>query len=263
MSSFQESNKKSRGNAKQNSGPIPKLSRRKFIFYMISSGFAMAAHPSPAQSIKEENTTPVMNEQDELELLPQGGLRVINVFLCGDVMTGRGIDQILPHPGNPALYEDYMKNAAGYVQLAEEANGAIPKPVDFSYVWGDALTELEHRKPDLRIINLETTVTHSNDVQDKAVNYRMNPDNIACILVAKIDCCALANNHILDWGYAGLSETVDTLKKAGIKTAGCWPGPERSSSSCVATCLPKGKGSRFFIRVRNKRNTMELGCCGR
>lgn len=25
----------------------------------------------------------------------------VTLFLCGDVMTGRGIDQILPHPGEP------------------------------------------------------------------------------------------------------------------------------------------------------------------
>src|SRR5690349_748251 len=29
----------------------------------------------------------------------------IGMFLCGDVMTGRGIDQVLAYPGNPALYE--------------------------------------------------------------------------------------------------------------------------------------------------------------
>ena len=39
----------------------------------------------------------------------------ISLFLCGDVMTGRGIDQVLPHPGDPALYEPYMNSALGYV----------------------------------------------------------------------------------------------------------------------------------------------------
>ncbi|GMQ87881.1 MAG: hypothetical protein BMS9Abin08_1093 [Gammaproteobacteria bacterium] len=29
----------------------------------------------------------------------------ISLFLCGDVMTGRGVDQALPHPGDPQLYE--------------------------------------------------------------------------------------------------------------------------------------------------------------
>jgi len=26
---------------------------------------------------------------------------LVTMFLCGDVMTGRGVDQILPHPGDP------------------------------------------------------------------------------------------------------------------------------------------------------------------
>ena len=29
----------------------------------------------------------------------------MRIFLCGDVMTGRGIDQALPHPCSPILHE--------------------------------------------------------------------------------------------------------------------------------------------------------------
>jgi len=87
----------------------------------------------------------------------------IRIFLCGDVMTGRGIDQILPYPSNPVLHEPYITNAKDYVELAEEKNGPIPKPADFSYVWGDALSQLERMAPDLRIINLETSVTKSDE----------------------------------------------------------------------------------------------------
>ncbi|QDV20549.1 hypothetical protein Pan153_52250 [Gimesia panareensis] len=36
---------------------------------------------------------------------------VIILFLSGAVMTGRGLDQIMPHPGNPQLYESYVQNA--------------------------------------------------------------------------------------------------------------------------------------------------------
>ena len=42
--------------------------------------------------------------------------------MVGDVMTGRGIDQILPHPGDPVIFEPYIKNARDYVALAEKAN---------------------------------------------------------------------------------------------------------------------------------------------
>lgn len=50
----------------------------------------------------------------------------ITLLLTGDVMTGRGIDQVLPHPGDPRLNESFIKSAVGYVELAEEANGPIP-----------------------------------------------------------------------------------------------------------------------------------------
>ena len=32
----------------------------------------------------------------------------ITLFVCGDVMTGRGIDQILPHPSPPELMRLYL-----------------------------------------------------------------------------------------------------------------------------------------------------------
>lgn len=48
------------------------------------------------------------------------------LFLCGDVMTGRGIDQILGHPGDPRLWERYVHDARDYVRLAEAVNGPIP-----------------------------------------------------------------------------------------------------------------------------------------
>ena len=51
-------------------------------------------------------------------------------------MTGRGIDQILPHPCDPLLHERYMDSAVDYVRLAEEATGAIPRPVGMSYIRG-------------------------------------------------------------------------------------------------------------------------------
>jgi hypothetical protein len=45
------------------------------------------------------------------------------LFLCGDVMTGRGIDQVLPFPNEPGLHEAFAESALDYVELAERANG--------------------------------------------------------------------------------------------------------------------------------------------
>jgi poly-gamma-glutamate capsule biosynthesis protein CapA/YwtB (metallophosphatase superfamily) len=145
----------------------------------------------------------------------------VTLFLCGDVMLGRGIDQVLPHPSLPQLYEPYVRSALGYVELAEQAAGPLPRRVDFGYVWGDALDELQRRAPRARIVNLETAVTAAEEAwPGKGIHYRMHPLNAPCIAAARIDCCVLANNHVLDWGYRGLQETLDTLHGAGIRTAG-------------------------------------------
>ncbi|GMQ87683.1 MAG: CapA family protein [Gammaproteobacteria bacterium] len=173
---------------------------------------------------------------------PKTHTKHISLFLCGDVMTGRGIDQVLPHPGDPRLYEPYVSTAVRYLELAEQANGSIPKPVDFAYVWGDALEELEQAAPDVRLINLETAVTRSADYwADKGVHYRMSPDNMACITTAKIDCCVLANNHVLDWGYAGLAETLETLKKVKVKSAGAGLNLKEAQAPAVIELPEKGR----------------------
>jgi poly-gamma-glutamate synthesis protein (capsule biosynthesis protein) len=73
----------------------------------------------------------------------------------------------------------------------------------------------------VRIVNLETSVTDNDEpCVDKRIHYRMNPANLPCLTAARIDCCTLANNHVLDWGHAGLLETLDVLRGAGIRTAG-------------------------------------------
>lgn len=166
----------------------------------------------------------------------------VTLFVCGDVMTGRGIDQVLPRPSAPVLYEPYVRNAGDYVSLAERANGPIPKPVSPSYIWGDALDELERVSPDVRIINLETSITSSDDYwRDKGINYRMHPANIACIRAAQIDCCALANNHVLDWGYPGLTETLETLKKAKVRSVGAGRNLEEAQAPVVMSAKEKGR----------------------
>jgi poly-gamma-glutamate synthesis protein (capsule biosynthesis protein) len=166
----------------------------------------------------------------------------ITLFLCGDVMTGRGIDQILRHPSDPEIHEGYMKDAGGYVTIAEKLNGPIPRSVAPGYIWGDALDELKRVAPDLRIINLETSVTKSDDFwKGKEVHYRMHPENIDCITAARIDVCSLANNHVLDWGYPGLKETLETLRKAKITSAGAGMNLKEAESPVVMEIKGKGR----------------------
>ncbi len=171
-----------------------------------------------------------------------GESRQLTVFLCGDVMTGRGIDQVLPHPSDPRIHEPSVDDAREYVRLAEAANGPVPRPVEFPYIWGDALRELALIAPAARIVNLETSITRSDDYwRGKGINYRMHPDNVQCLTAARIDVCTLANNHVLDFGYAGLLETLDTLARAGLKTAGVGRNLAEAREPAVVDLAEKGR----------------------
>jgi poly-gamma-glutamate synthesis protein (capsule biosynthesis protein) len=128
------------------------------------------------------------------------------------------------------------------VKLAEKANGPIPRPVGFAYIWGDALGEFGRMAPDVKLINLETSVSTSEEYwRGKEINYRMHPENFPAITAAKIDVCALANNHLLDWGYPGLAETLRTLRNAGVKSSGAGLNLKEAEAPAVVEVGEKGR----------------------
>ena len=161
-------------------------------------------------------------------------------------MTGRGIDQILPHRGDPTLREPVVTDARTYVALAEKVNGPIPAPVDFGWPWGEAMPLIDECAPDIRLINLETSITAGGEFAPrKAVHYRMHPDNIGCLTAIRPDACALANNHIFDFGVRGLSDTLHALTDAEIRGVG-------AGSRCRRSRAPGGGESRRWRSWRHR-----------
>ena len=159
-------------------------------------------------------------------------------------MTGRGVDQVLPYPCVPQIHEPAARSANEYVQLAERANGRISRPVSFEYPWGAALAELRSATPDIRVVNLETAITRSEGFLPKGINYRMSPDNAQCLASAGINCCVLANNHVLDWGEAGLIDTLDNLRKLGIQAVGAGRNAVQAQSPAIFSA---GQNRRVIV----------------
>ncbi|MCP9853491.1 CapA family protein [Synechococcus sp. HJ21-Hayes] len=120
----------------------------------------------------------------------------LRLRLAGDVMTGRGMDQLLPHPVDPQLYE----------------------PVAPAYPWGEALAAMEAMAADVRIINLATAITTAaRPWPQKDIHDRMHPHNISCLTAAKLDLRCLANNHSLDWGWRGRAQCRSGPTSAGLR----------------------------------------------
>lgn len=124
----------------------------------------------------------------------------LTLALAGDVMLGRLVGESLA-AGDPA------------------------RP------WGDVLPL--SRAADLFLVNLECALTGRTerwrDGGDKPFYFRVDPAaGVAALEAGGVDCAALANNHIGDFGPGGLADTVAALDRAGIAHAGA--GSDRAGA---------------------------------
>jgi poly-gamma-glutamate synthesis protein (capsule biosynthesis protein) len=167
------------------------------------------------------------------------------LLLGGDVMVGRGVDQILAYPSPPGLHEPHVDSARTYVTLAEERGGPMPRAVDDAYLWGTLLEDFTRSPDQVTVVNLETALTTSEEFSpEKEIHYRTDPRNIGCLRAARIGCCSLANNHVLDWGVEGLLETLSSLDRAGLHHAGAGRTLEEASRPAV---IERASGGRVLV----------------
>lgn len=76
------------------------------------------------------------------------------------------------------------------------------------------------KKADLAMINLETPVTTRGSAEDKPYLFRSPPSTYDAVRAAGIDAVSLANNHVLDYGHVGLSDTLRHAVNKGVPTYG-------------------------------------------
>ena len=170
------------------------------------------------------------------------GTGPISVALAGDVMIGRGVDQIMRHPGDPTLHETWARSALRYVELAEEKSGPIPRGVGPAYVWGDSPDRLADAGVDVRIVNLEAALTaRGRPWPGKGIHYRAHPENAQCLIAGRIDVAVVANNHILDWSEQGLGDTLDTLDRLGVGRTGAGADQSEAWSPASVTIERSGR----------------------
>jgi len=86
-------------------------------------------------------------------------------------------------------------------------------------VYGDLLPYL--RRADLRIVNCECALTRARKpVWKSGAVFKGTPQHIKGLTAVPFDVACLANNHVLDYGVAGLEESLEVLTRAGLRTVG-------------------------------------------
>ena len=130
---------------------------------------------------------------------------MITVALVGDVMLGRGVNDMLGtlRPEQP---------------------------------WGDVLPLLI--SANLRVVNLECALTDHERPwtrTPKVFHFRASPSAVEVLKAARVDVCSLANNHTLDFEERGLLDTLDHLNVAGIRHAGAGLDREEAARPTLLT----------------------------
>ncbi|MFI7649237.1 CapA family protein [Micromonospora sp. NPDC049460] len=73
---------------------------------------------------------------------------------------------------------------------------------------------------DLTMVNLETAVTTRGTPEPKQFLFRAPAGAYEAVKAAGVDVVSIANNHTLDYGRVGLTDTVDAARAAGMPTVG-------------------------------------------
>ena len=109
----------------------------------------------------------------------------LSVVITGDVMLGRGVESAISSNSN---------------------------------IFGDLAPIF--KQTDLVIVNLESPFTYSSKNFKKTVPLKADPSYAHILKDNNVDVAALANNHIMDYGPQGLTDTLAALDKYNITHVG-------------------------------------------
>lgn len=99
--------------------------------------------------------------------------------------------------------------------------------------WPFAATEPLLRGADVAVGNLEGPVSEALERTDGQYRYRIPPFTLRGIREAGIDLLGLANNHLMDCGEDGLTETLWRLQEAGVRSFGAGRNAEEAGRPIV------------------------------
>ncbi|HNR64918.1 MAG TPA: AmmeMemoRadiSam system protein B [Atribacterota bacterium] len=123
--------------------------------------------------------------------IPENNLQVETILLAGDMMLGRGIEELMKEN---SIYYPFLK----IVQLLRDVD------VVFANLEGPIVENIE---------DIEETA-----MDESKFNFR--PEVLEALKWSRINLLSLANNHIMDRDKEGLEETLDWLQRYQIRFIG-------------------------------------------
>ncbi|HEV7898176.1 MAG TPA: CapA family protein, partial [Planosporangium sp.] len=130
---------------------------------------------------------------------------------------------------------------AGDVHFEGRTADLLTRPAD---AFGPIASVLQNA--DVAMVNLETAVTERGTPEPKQFHFRAPGSAFDAVKAAGVDVVTIANNHSLDYGQVGLTDTLDNARKAAVPAIGAG----RNAAEAYAPWVTTVRGTRVaFVAV--------------
>lgn len=166
---------------------------------------------------------------------------------CAAVLLSACATKPPREPVRPAPEPEPVPVCASIAAVGDIMLGGSAEPyLDPDPGYAFAATQKLLSGADIAIGNLETALTErDNDWIDKQYRFRNPPAVADALVTAGFDLVSLANNHSMDFGPAGLEDTLAALKRAGVHAHGA--GADLAAArEPVIIALPNGLTIAFL-----------------
>jgi poly-gamma-glutamate capsule biosynthesis protein CapA/YwtB (metallophosphatase superfamily) len=162
-------------------------------------------------------------------------------WLAGDVAHNESLAQQIRQEVSLEVETPVSLVAVGDVMLGRGVGGQIEA---HSPQYPFLQTRDLIGQADVAFANLESPIT-ARGVPQGGISLRASPSAADGLADAGFDVVSLANNHALDYGEAGLLETMEILERMGILYAGAGRGPT------IAPAIVEVEGVRLAFLAYN------------
>lgn len=154
-----------------------------------------AAGPTPTPETLFTSLTPEPTPEPTTEPTPEPTPQVYTLSLIGDITP----DCVSYFDGTNASYQ----NVVG---------------TDYAYVFEKTLQYFEN--DDFTMANFECVLSDYDTAATKNFTFRASPDYAGILTDGSVEFVTLGNNHVLDFGEQGYTDTKAALDGAGVAYAG-------------------------------------------
>lgn len=165
---------------------------------------------------------------DILNLFLKNGNENVENFNFLDVNnTGNSVntvsEKISPVNFNLVATGDILCHNTQYFDAYDSSTGTY----DFNYVFDDVVKYIE--PADIAISSLETSFAGSDVGYSNYPRFNSPDSLITAVKNIGVDIISTAGNHCLDYGFSGLSRTIDVLDSNGLSHLGTYKSKEEQS----------------------------------